>query len=85
MKEMNVQIVSLLCMMAIIVSKVQSSWWHNCFFFLPFNQGDAVAKFAAENLHKRMIKDESYYEKQYETAMKRAFLGTDKDLHASEF
>jgi protein phosphatase PTC2/3 len=44
-----------------------------------------VAKFAGQNVHKRLINEESYHEKQYETAMKRAFLGTDEDLLASSF
>jgi hypothetical protein len=46
--------------------------------------GDAVAKFASQNLHKRLINEESYREKQYETALKRAFIGTDEDILASE-
>jgi hypothetical protein len=48
------------------------------------DQGDVASKFAADNLHKRMMKDESYEDKQYEIALKRAFLGIDEDLRASE-
>jgi protein phosphatase PTC2/3 len=46
--------------------------------------GDAVAKFASQNVHKRLINEESYREKQYEKALKRAFIGTDEDILASE-
>jgi protein phosphatase PTC2/3 len=49
------------------------------------NQGDIAAKLTADFLHKRLISDESYKDKQYEIALKRAFLGTDDDLRASEF
>lgn len=49
------------------------------------NQGDIAAKLTADLLHKRLISDESYKDKQYEIALKRAFLGTDDDLRASEF
>lgn len=46
--------------------------------------GGTVAKFAGENVHTRLVKEETYREKQYEAALKRAFLGTDEDLLASE-
>lgn len=46
--------------------------------------GDAVAKFASQNVHKRLINEKSYQEKHYETALKRAFIGTDEDILASE-
>ena len=48
------------------------------------SSGDAVAKFASQNVHKRLINEESYREKQYETALKRAFIGTDEDILKSE-
>jgi protein phosphatase 2C family protein 2/3 len=51
-------------------------------YMLLDHQGDIAAKFAAKNLHKRVINDELYQERQYEPAMKRAFLGTDEDLRA---
>lgn len=56
-------------------------------FFLNFSddqsQGGTVAKFAGQHVHKRLVTEESYHEKQYETALKRAFLGTDEDILAS--
>ncbi|KAG2129103.1 phosphatase 2C-like domain-containing protein [Suillus clintonianus] len=44
--------------------------------------GSAVARFAKNNVHKRLISDEAYREKRYEEAFKKAFLGTDEDLLA---
>lgn len=43
-----------------------------------------MARFAGQNVHKRLVTEELYREKQYEGALKRAFLGTDEDLLASE-
>jgi protein phosphatase 2C family protein 2/3 len=43
-----------------------------------------VAKFAGQNVHRRLVTEETYHEKQYEAAMKRAFLGTDEDLRAGQ-
>lgn len=34
-------------------------------------------------MHKRLAMEESYKEKDYETALKKAFLGIDEDLQAS--
>ena len=48
-------------------------------------QGGTVAKFAGKNVHKRLVLDESYQQKQYEVALKKAFLGTDEDLLAGEW
>ncbi|KAG5648317.1 hypothetical protein DXG03_004889 [Asterophora parasitica] len=45
--------------------------------------GGTVAKFAGQNVHKRLITEETYKERQYDAAMKRAFLGTDEDLLAN--
>ncbi|KAJ7644114.1 phosphatase 2C-like domain-containing protein [Roridomyces roridus] len=45
--------------------------------------GGTVAKFAGQNVHKRLLTEESYKESQYEEALKRAFLGTDEDLLAN--
>ena len=50
--------------------------------FINSSSGSGVAKFAGQNVHKRLISEESYHEKQYETALKRAFLGTDEDILA---
>lgn len=44
--------------------------------------GGTVAKFAGQNVHQRLVKEESYREQGYEEAMKRAFLGTDEDILA---
>ena len=41
-----------------------------------------MAKFAGQNVHQRLVKEESYREQGYEEAMKRAFLGTDEDILA---
>jgi protein phosphatase 2C family protein 2/3 len=46
--------------------------------------GGTVAKFAGQNVHKRLVTEESYKESQYDEALKRAFLGTDEDLLASQ-
>ncbi|KAJ7044097.1 phosphatase 2C-like domain-containing protein [Mycena alexandri] len=45
--------------------------------------GGTVAKFAGQNVHKRLVTEESYKERQYDEALKRAFLGTDEDLLAN--
>ncbi|KAJ7600524.1 phosphatase 2C-like domain-containing protein [Mycena floridula] len=45
--------------------------------------GGGVAKFAGENVHKRLLTEETYKEKDYPAALKRAFLGTDEDLLAN--
>jgi len=44
--------------------------------------GSTVAKFAGQNVHKRLITEESYKEKNWEMALKKAFLGTDEDFLA---
>ena len=44
-----------------------------------------MAKFAGINVHKRLVAEEAYREKEYKEALKRAFLGTDEDFLASEF
>lgn len=46
--------------------------------------GSTVAKFAGENVHKRLLKEKAYLDKQYPLALKKAFLGTDEDLLAGE-
>ncbi|KAJ7288355.1 phosphatase 2C-like domain-containing protein [Mycena rebaudengoi] len=45
--------------------------------------GGTVAKFAGQNVHKRLVTEESYKESHYDEALKRAFLGTDEDLLAN--
>jgi len=44
--------------------------------------GSTVAKFAGKNVHQRLLAEESYREKRYDEALKKAFLGTDEDLLA---
>lgn len=44
--------------------------------------GSTVAKFAGQNVHRRLISEEAYKNKDYPAALKNAFLGTDEDLLA---
>ncbi|KAI0269823.1 phosphatase 2C-like domain-containing protein [Gloeopeniophorella convolvens] len=44
--------------------------------------GGSVARFAGQNVHKRLVKEEAYRQQNYEDAMRRAFLGTDEDMLA---
>jgi protein phosphatase PTC2/3 len=44
--------------------------------------GGSVARFAGQNVHRRLVQEESYQQQNYEDAMRRAFLGTDEDLLA---
>lgn len=58
------------------------------FFFRPIIEpvaalGSSVARFAGQNVYKRLVTEETYKAKEYEKALKRAFLGTDEDLLAS--
>ncbi|KAF8627479.1 hypothetical protein AX17_006291 [Amanita inopinata Kibby_2008] len=56
----------------------------NTFFAVYDGHGGArVAKYAGENVHKRLVSEEAYREGRYEEALKRAFLGTDEDLLAT--
>jgi serine/threonine protein phosphatase PrpC len=50
---------------------------------LTFSLGSTVAKYAGQNVHKRLVLEETYKEKDYEVAMKKAFMGIDEDLQAS--
>ena len=47
--------------------------------------GSSVAKFAGLNVHKRLVTEEDYKNDEYEAALKKAFLGTDEDILASQF
>ena len=49
---------------------------------LQFCAGATVAQFAGRNVHKRLTRDETYQEKLYDAALKKAFLGTDEDIRA---
>ncbi|KAF8582140.1 PP2C-domain-containing protein [Ramaria rubella] len=44
--------------------------------------GATVAQFSGKNVHKRLASEETYHKKQYEAALKKAFLGTDDDIRA---
>lgn len=46
--------------------------------------GSAVAKFAGENVHRRLVNEEAYKQGNYDEALKRAFLGADEEMLASE-
>lgn len=46
--------------------------------------GSNVAKFSGETVHTRLAATDEYRRGEYEAALKRAFLGTDEDLRASE-
>jgi protein phosphatase 2C family protein 2/3 len=43
-----------------------------------------VARFAGQNVHKRLVTEETYKEGNWEMALKKAFLGTDEDILASK-
>jgi protein phosphatase 2C family protein 2/3 len=47
--------------------------------------GSSVAKFAGQNVHKRLVTEETYKNDDFEAALKKAFLGTDEDILASQF
>jgi len=49
-------------------------------YLFDISLGSYVAKFAGENLHKRLVLEKSYTEKNYEIAFKEAFLGVDQEL-----
>ncbi|TFY60500.1 hypothetical protein EVJ58_g5120 [Rhodofomes roseus] len=42
--------------------------------------GGAAAKYAGENVHKKLASDDAYQRKDYRAALKNAFLGTDDDM-----
>jgi len=46
--------------------------------------GSTVARFAGQNVHRRLVNEDLYQAEDYEAALKKAFLGTDEDLLASE-
>jgi protein phosphatase 2C family protein 2/3 len=55
-------------------------WYAPALSHLTPNKGDSVAKFAGQNVHKRLVKEEAYHKRQYEAALRRTFLGTDEDV-----
>jgi hypothetical protein len=81
MKTMTTKILilSLLCTM------VMEVWGTSSGPRLELSQsftGGSVARFAGQNVHRRLVQEESYQQQNYEDAMRRAFLGTDEDLLA---
>ncbi|KAG8936301.1 Protein phosphatase 2C 2 [Tulasnella sp. 419] len=56
---------------------------NNAFFAVyDGHGGSSAAKYAGENLYKRLASDQSYKDKDYTPALKHAFLGVDDDLRA---
>ncbi|KAI0822265.1 PP2C-domain-containing protein [Trametes gibbosa] len=45
--------------------------------------GSAVAQYAGEHLHHRLVQDEAYKGKNWQLALKNAFLGTDEDIRSN--
>ncbi|KAI3607710.1 protein phosphatase 2c ptc3 [Moniliophthora roreri] len=69
---------------AIVLDLDENAEEPNAFFAVyDGHGGGTVAKFAGQNVHKRLISEEAYQGKDYETALKKAFLGTDEDLLAN--
>ena len=50
-----------------------------------FHTGSAVAKYAGQFVHKRLVQDDAYKKKDYNLALKNAFLGTDADMRSSAY
>lgn len=49
-------------------------------FLLAYSAGSAVAKYAGEHVHQRLVSDGAYSKGHYSAALKNAFLGTDQDI-----
>ncbi|TFK91114.1 PP2C-domain-containing protein [Polyporus arcularius HHB13444] len=45
--------------------------------------GSAVARYAGQNVHKRLLQEEAYKKKDYAAALKNAFIGTDADMRSN--
>jgi protein phosphatase PTC2/3 len=45
--------------------------------------GSSVARFAGQNVHRRLVQEDSYQKQKYEEAMRRAFLGMDEEMLTS--
>ncbi|KAI8978684.1 phosphatase 2C-like domain-containing protein [Trametes punicea] len=45
--------------------------------------GSAVARYAGQHLHQRLLADDAYRQKDYPRALKNAFLGTDEDIRSN--
>ncbi|KAG6333839.1 hypothetical protein ID866_5251 [Astraeus odoratus] len=65
------------------VLNLEETGTKNAFFAVyDGHGGGTVAKFAGQNVHKRLLAEEAYREKRFDEALKKAFLGTDEDLLA---
>lgn len=51
------------------------------FIYLSLRLGETVAKYCGEHLHKNIIADPTFGEKEFKTAIKNGFLETDRSLH----
>lgn len=60
----------------------QAFFWLLTWALSESNTGGSVARFAGQNVHRRLVQEESYEQQNYEDAMRRAFLGTDEDMLA---
>jgi protein phosphatase 2C family protein 2/3 len=49
-------------------------------FFIGAPVGAAVAKYCGQFLHKKVLEESTFSEKQYEDALRDGFLKTDQDL-----
>jgi hypothetical protein len=49
-------------------------------FLFPSLTGAAVAKYAGQHVHERLLKDEAYKNAQYSQALTHAFHGVDADM-----
>ncbi|GJJ15760.1 hypothetical protein Clacol_010038 [Clathrus columnatus] len=68
---------------ATILNLDESESEKNAFFAVyDGHGGSSVAKFSGENVHRRLVKEAAYRERQFELALKNAFLGTDDDIRA---
>lgn len=68
---------------AIELNLDSSSPESNAYFAVYDGHGGAnIARFAGDNVHKRLVNEEAYRKQQWEDALRRAFLGTDEDIRA---
>lgn len=69
---------------AMVLELDESPESHNAFFAVyDGHGGSAVAKFAGENVHRRLVNEEAYKQGNYDEALKRAFLGADEEMLAN--
>lgn len=47
--------------------------------------GGTIARFSGENVHKRLLREDDYQERQWSSALKKAFLGTDEDIRSGAY